>query len=755
MRITLLLLFTLAAFTSAQAQISYGGEPYLWNNKDLSAFDVSFERMPNIDKAQLAEQDAVTDQYKEAPYRFGVEREVNIGIENDGTWTTLDNGDRIWRYGIECPEATSISLTFDTYQLPKGARLFIWNADRSKFLGSYTHKNNKEWGSFAVGLLHGDHAVVEYFEPAEVSGQGQLHIGQVIHGYRSILPAYEAAVEAERGPFGSSGACNINVNCDEAALWQTEKRGVALIVSGGFAVCSGTLVNNTAQDGTPYFLTANHCLGGEDNWVFYFNHEHEDCSGSSGPTDQSISGSELKASNGGSDFALLELSEVPPADFNVQYCGWDNTDEEDVVFAVGIHHPSGDVKKICFEDDAPYHANQGGAAVWYIDEWELGVTEGGSSGSALFDQNHRIIGQLYGGFAACSGTVNNGQADWYGRFGVSWDGNSASSRLRDWLDPGNTGIAFIDGWPEGAVVYDNDAGVNSLAGIGDVVCGNEVTPTVNIVNGGIETLTEATVYYQLNAGPIESINWTGSLEQYDSETISLPTLTVDEGTNDLLVWVEDPNGVADENAFNDQTTVTFVAFAGPTVEFTMSIVLDDYGSETTWEVTQNGNIIYSGGPYSDGQDQTVEETALCLAEGCYEFTIYDSWGDGICCEFGEGAYLMYNDQGQVLFTGGQFEASESADFCTDDVNVGENGSLTTMEVYPNPVSNELNVILPANLETPLIQLFDISGKLVQTWSAANQSQMQRLDVAGLANGWYTLSVQHAEGRLTQKIVIQH
>lgn len=755
MRITLLLLITIAVFTSAHAQISYGGEPYLWNNKELSAFDVTFERMPSIDKAQLAAQDAVTDQYKEAPYRFGVEHEVSVGIENQGIWTILDNGDRIWRYGIECPEATSISLTFDTYQLPKGARLFIWNADRSKFLGSYTHKNNKEWGSFAVGLLHGDRVVVEYFEPAEVSGLGQLHIGQVIHGYRSILPAYEAAVQAERGPFGTSGDCNINVNCEVAAQWQTEKRGVALIVNGGFAHCSGTLVNNTTQDGTPYFLTANHCLGGENNWVFYFNHENEGCIGSSGPIDQSISGSELKANNGNSDFALLELSEIPPADFNVQYCGWDNTDEEDVVFAVGIHHPAGDVKKICFEDDAPYHANQGGAAVWYINQWELGVTEGGSSGSALFDQNHRIIGQLYGGFAACSGTVNNGQADWFGRFGVSWDGNSASSRLHDWLDPGNTGVAFIDGWPEGAVVYDHDAGVNSLEGIGDVVCGNEVTPTVHIVNGGTVTLTEATVYYQLNAGTIESINWTGSLEQYESEIISLPTLTVEEGSNALLVWVEDPNGVLDENAFNDQTTVTFVAFAGPTVEFTLSIVLDDFGSETSWEVTQSGNIIYSGGPYSDGQDQTVEETVLCLAEGCYEFTIYDSWGDGICCEFGDGGYFMYNDLGQVLLAGGQFETDESSEFCTDDVNVGEASSLAMMEVYPNPVSNDLNVILPAHLDAPLIQLFDISGKLVQTWSTANQRQIQSLDLTALANGWYTLSVQHAAGRLTQKIVIQH
>ena len=57
--------------------------------------------------------------------------------------------------------------------------------------------------------------------------------------------------------------------------------------------------------------------------------------------------------------------------------------------------------------------------VWYMDAWDEGVTEPGSSGSPLFDQNGRIIGQLYGGSAACQGTSANGY-DYYGRLGVSW-----------------------------------------------------------------------------------------------------------------------------------------------------------------------------------------------------------------------------------------------------------------------------------------------------------------------------------------------
>ena len=144
------------------------------------------------------------------------------------------------------------------------------------------------------------------------------------------------------------------------------------------------------------------------------------------PHEQHISGGTLLLADGGSDVALIELSSTPPASWNVEYAGWDAS-SANPTSAVGIHHPSGDVKKICFEDDAPYESSTGGAQVCWIDAWELGVTEPGSSGSPLFNQDHRIIGQLYGGAAACSGAVNNGSFDYYGRFDVSWGWGSVST----------------------------------------------------------------------------------------------------------------------------------------------------------------------------------------------------------------------------------------------------------------------------------------------------------------------------------------
>ena len=444
--IILAVIFSSAILPALNAQISHEGSPINWGDE---TYQPSFEmkNMPGVELATLAEEDAVTDLYKEAPWRFGFEREVEYNLENSGTWT-FEDGMHVWRLGVNCPEAINVSFMLSTFNLPTEAALYIYNSDRTSFLGSFTQENNKEWGGLSLGILDGSNMILEYHESTASHGLGSIEIGTVVHGYRSLLnhqDAVLAEMENRIGPFGNSGACNINVNCSEGADWQTEKRSVALIVSGGYAACTGALVNNTANDGTPYFLTANHCLGSPNSWVYYFNHESSSCSGSNGPTNQSVSGGSLLVSSGGSDFALIELSSTPPASYNVEYAGWDHSGSTPSS-AVGIHHPSGDVKKICFENNAPYQYSTGGAQVWWINAWELGVTEPGSSGSPLFDNNHRIIGQLYGGAAACSGSNNNGQYDYYGRFNVSW-GLGASS----YLDPLNTGVSTLDSYPTNTV----------------------------------------------------------------------------------------------------------------------------------------------------------------------------------------------------------------------------------------------------------------------------------------------------------------
>jgi hypothetical protein len=436
--VSLTILLVVFAFTqSVFAQVSIGGTPYSFENSAKSS--IAKVTMPGVNVNALMAEDKL-EEGKDIPYRFGHPFDVNYNLKNSGTWETLENGDRLWRLHIKSGNAYSINLIYSDFYLPTGARLYVYSADKAMVLGGFTHLNNKEHSQFATAPVKGSESIVEYYEPKHAFGQGRIQISRIVHGYRDVF------YKVEKG-FGDSGPCNINVNCEDGDDWQDEKRAVAMILTGGgFRLCSGVMVNNVEQDLTPYFLTANHCLGGEETWIVMFNYESPGCENEDGPTSQTVQGTTLLASNSDSDFALLLLSETPPAEYNIHYAGWSALDVADAT-SVGIHHPSGDIKKISFDYDpyvssdytpSPYLAD----SHWEVTDWDDGTTEGGSSGSPLFDSNQRIVGQLHGGWAACG----NDLQDYYGKFSMSWDrGPSASSRLRDWLDPNNTGTLILNG----------------------------------------------------------------------------------------------------------------------------------------------------------------------------------------------------------------------------------------------------------------------------------------------------------------------
>lgn len=746
----------LLAGYSAQAQISHGGKPVAFESPARTAgLDFITVEPANLE-AQKAE-DAINDQYKDIPYRFGANMAVDLSMA-DGEWYTAENGDRVWLMGIASPGATSINFNFSKYEMPAGARLFVYDADRTHYIGSFTHENMQEHGGLSMSLIQSDHIILEYSQPADVSGEPQLEIDRVTHGYRSILHRFD---EVQRGPFGNSGSCNINVACPESLGWEDQIRSVAIIIVGGNAHCTGSLVNNTAEDGTPYFLTANHCLNGSiSDWVFYFNHESPTCNGNTGPTNQSVSGAQLRASNAGSDVALLELNEAPPESYDVFFNGWDRTGNTPSG-ATCIHHPAGDIKKITHEHDSPYQATNAGAQTWHIDNWEEGTTEGGSSGSPLFDTEGRVIGQLYGGTASCANTSGY---DYYGRFDVSWDGTSASSRLRDWLDPSGTNATILDGTNGFEPTLPNDAALLGVGGIDGIYCSEtNVEPQVSLRNSGIDLLTSATITMTINGNPAGSILWTGALFSGETEIVQLPSVSVVDGENVLTIVVSEPNGEVDGNLDNNTTTFTFTAFI-EAVEYNITLVLDDYGSETTWEVVdENDNIIHSGGPFtadgggggwgSDGTEGQVESADLCLGEGCYTLIVYDEYGDGFCCQYGDGSYTLYDDEGNELTSGGDFGESESFDFCVTIVGVEENELQRQFTLFPNPATSE--VVLDLGNTTGEVSLIatDLAGRTVYSTTLNEAAERHTLSVSDWAPGMYLMRVQQNGASAVKRLVI--
>ncbi len=674
----------LSFFSVFQAQIQVPGEPFQWFNKSVDLSEVNFVTQPKLDLQSLRAEDEVVDQYKETPYRFGYDWEVDYNVLEEDNLTILKNGDKLWRLGIHCVDATSINMIFGDYYIPEGGEVYIWNEARTEFLGALTHYNNKDYGSLAVGLVHSDKIVVEYRQPEAVTEQALLRITQISHGYR---PAVNKWV-TDKGPYGNSGACNMNVNCPDGADWQDEKRGVALILNGGSAWCTGSLINTTAEDGTPYFLTASHCNGNEANWVFVFNHEYTGCSNSGpAPTNQTISGAVEQTTISSSDAHLILLSSDVPEAYEPYYNGWDHSGNS-VSSAVGIHHPSGDVKKISFDDD-PLTKTQYGQTTpgdynhWRIEAWERGTTtEPGSSGSPLFDQNHRIIGQLHGGAAACGNSVN----DYYGAFHSSW------VVLGNYLDPTNAGVSFIDGYDPYAINYTVDAKANGIDNIPSAGCSPEAfIPNFIFRNNGTTTISSAVISYSYNGVSQVDIPWSGTLVSGASANVTMLEFLPEPANNTIEVEVTISG---DENSSNNTSTVSFVGASAQNSgqeEINIHIVPDNYGSELTWELKNpNGVVIESGGPYTNNDTTPIDVTYAVPNgnEGCYEFIIYDSYGDGLCCSYGIGEYLVTDVNGAILASGGTYLSQEN----------------TLFSILPGEVEVELKAFLqgPYNEETSMM-----------------------------------------------------
>ena len=182
-------------------------------------------------------------------------------------------------------------------------------------------------------------------------------------------------------------------------------------------------------------------------------------------------------------------------------------------------------------------------------------------------------------------------------------------------------------------------------------------------NSGSTTLTSVDINYDINGGTISTFNWTGSLAFGTTEIISLPSINIPAGSNQLNVMSSNPNGVTDNNPSNDGGNLSVSTL---TSEFILTIVFDDYPEETSCDITDNlGNIIWTSPSYASEPDGSTKTETICITKSCddFVFTIYDSYGDGICCQYGNGSYALEDTQSSVIVaSGGDFGASESSTF---------------------------------------------------------------------------------------------
>ena len=422
-----------------------------------------------LDLARLGDEDVVRDRLGMPP-RFAVPERVSITPANQGTWEDLGNGELLWRLRILGREgATSLNLGFTRFKMPAHGRLMVYSADGKQVVRPFTAADNAAHGELWTPVVPTNDLVVELTVPRREAKQVELRLGWINQGYRGFGTIPGQAYE-------KSGSCNLDVECLGATdSWRQQMRSVAVISTGGSTFCTGSLLNDTASDRKMYFITANHCginSGNAASLVAYWNYQNSFCrtpgSAASGqPGDGTLTqfhtGSFFRASSAASDFTLVELDDPPVAAFNHYWAGWDRSTGNFACSAstpcAGIHHPNTDEKRITYVTTTTattsYNnpASPGdGTHIWA--HWATdppgpftvpGVTEPGSSGSPLYSQAGRFIGQLHGGPSSCGATGDN-LSDYYGRFSVSWTGGGTNStRLSNWLDAGNTGATTVNG----------------------------------------------------------------------------------------------------------------------------------------------------------------------------------------------------------------------------------------------------------------------------------------------------------------------
>ncbi len=704
---------------SSFSQIPYH---HLYTEKDL--MDIGITNIPFIELPSFNVQE---DMRKSAgnkcknrlkTFHFAKTFDVNYDIHNSGVWDTLANGNKVWYIGFTSPGAYSITMIFNQYKLPAGGTVYIYNPGMKTILGGFTHQNNKKSSILPISPVPGDSVIIEYHLPFHVSDPGKLKIKTIGHDYKNIIKK----LTLKDGNFGSSGNCNVDILCPLADPWKEVKNSVCRILYGANELCSGALLNNTGYNGKPYILTANHCLNNEskaNSAIFFFEYESPVCDGPDGSISKTIAGASLKATAGDLDFALVLASDNLPLSYKPYYAGWDarvlsgGTLPQNTVC---IHHPNGDVKKIAVDDDSPSTASYGSGFAsfshWLIHNWEVGTTENGSSGSPLFSNSQRVIGDLTGGEAECGDPVN----DYFAKLSRSWDDYSEQNQqLKHWLDPVNSGVKYLDGY-------------------------NPISNLCDTVNNIMQD--DSIVLYTQNNGYITGHNSNHSLQFAEYIKIS--------GENNFIAGAL--LHVARSHTGSQLSRISVKIWDDGTYPGNVITSKDEYISnipenayyfisfDTVHRLNNNfyiGYRIYYTNPDTFAVHQTLDrQDTLNNSAFIYENSSWSSYKE----KFGLNTSLDISAVG----------CNSSYSNISHPNVIKDKGP----RLYPNPTSGYLYIDSPGCQKINTVTLYDLTGKQMDEFTSLHPSkQPVQININHLKPGIYLVKINIDTRVITKKIMI--
>lgn len=720
----LLLGLSLTVSIYSFAQISEGGLPTTFDKTIVGEYintQIDYQEVvlakPNM--AMVNSEDIEASE-KGKPYRVAILQSVSLSLSNLGTWKSFPNGDKLWQLAIRIPDAQALSLQFSTaVTIPKGGKLHAYNGSHAQFIGAYTSETPS---FYSMEMIEGEVLTLEYYMPYGVTELPSIEISEVAYYYRGV----EDHVNAFRDGnpvYKLHESCQVDVACSETNGWEEQRDAVlhySFAQGQSLYVCSASLINNTAEDCTPYVLTANHC--GEptsssniSNHTWYFNYQRPTCSPGNtaaynGARSQTMSGGIFKASSelgnyqttvagnvSGSDFSLIELNTTIPQSYNPYFAGW-NRSTSSANSGVGIHHPSGDEKKISTFSSPTFQytfntswANAHWGLQWATTTNGNGASEQGSSGSPLFDQNGRIVGPLSGGTGNCA-DVNTFSL--YGRIDKAWDqeGSNANQRLKPWLDPISSGVITLDG------TYSPCNG-----GGGSGPC----TATSTGCDEYIENVS------------LNTINKTSACNNYSNFTSTSTSLN--KGQAYSLTITPFANGQSGAAYTNDQLAAWI-----------------DWNNDG--DFTDNGEqigYVLVGTGWSPVFNFTVPNSA---SSGSLKMRVRMSYqpDDGVMSPCGTTSWGEVEDYTVVISTGGSSN------------RINEN-LLNSVSMYPNPSNNSFTINLEdVSEEIFAVEVTDITGRRV-----LNITEISSKPVVNLVDepsGIYLVKLKASSGIYTQKVI---
>lgn len=450
---------------------------------------------------------------------------LDIDLLSEGYFLAEKNETLIYGILLKDENLKGLSVGMRNLNLSKNAKVFI--RDLAEQRTDSVWPLRESGNNILSRLYSGSEIYIEIHIPANEIRLSRVVLNKVFQLFDKSYADNPLTKSINTG-FGSSSTCQVNAACGVANPYPNTKKSVVrimMVLEEGLGFCSGSLMNNTADDRTPYILTAFHCQTGftpiYDMWRFDFEYESIDCSNpSSEPNYLFTTGCSYRAGRDLSDFMLLELDNILPSSVDVYYNGWDHTDNYIPDNVAMFHHPSGDIKKVSIDYDPivihPVQINWTGGlqtppGYHYKTLYDVGTQQSGSSGSPLVDAAERVIGQLHGGFTdtACSNVLG-----YYGRLNRSWDlGSTPDTRLEDWLDPLNTGVMQFDG-------RDNTAEDTEVSG-------TILTATNEPVSGVELAISSGGVNYSAISNDFGE--FTVSLQNVSSEILILPSKNSNPG----------------------------------------------------------------------------------------------------------------------------------------------------------------------------------------------------------------------------------